>query len=175
LTRESAAVLFSTMPDRHSLLTASDADLLAQCRCERFRGSGPGGQHRNTTDSAVRLTLLADEAISVTCEDARSQHRNRALALRKLRLAIALQLREPAAGAWTGQWDMARHNPDYPQLVAAVLDALCSHDFQVSTAAASLAVSTNQLVKRLAADPTVWTQVNRKRQARGLRPLRERR
>ncbi|MYJ01125.1 MAG: peptide chain release factor-like protein, partial [Chloroflexi bacterium] len=37
-------------------LALPDEELLAQCRFERFRVSGPGGQHRNKTDSAVRLT-----------------------------------------------------------------------------------------------------------------------
>src|SRR5690606_7322677 len=75
-------------------LGLEDGALLAQCDLDRFRASGPGGQKRNKTDSAVRLrhrpTGLQGEAT-----EERSQHLNRARALRRLRRAIALGLREP--------------------------------------------------------------------------------
>lgn len=48
----------------------------ADFKWETFRGSGPGGQHRNTTDSAVRCTHRASGATGQAAED-RSQHRNR--------------------------------------------------------------------------------------------------
>ena len=68
-------------------LPPSDEELLSQCRVETFRAGGPGGQHQNTTDSGVRLVHLPT-GIRVTARDERSQHRNRALALQRLRARI---------------------------------------------------------------------------------------
>jgi protein subunit release factor A len=65
-------------------IPASDEDLLAQCRVDTFRSGGKGGQHQNTTDSGVRLTHLPT-GIVVTARRERSQHRNRAIALARLR------------------------------------------------------------------------------------------
>ena len=62
----------------------SDEELLAQCRMETFRAGGPGGQHQNTTESGVRLVHLPTGVRAVAREE-RSQHRNRALALERLR------------------------------------------------------------------------------------------
>ncbi len=62
----------------------SDDALLAECRVETFRSGGPGGQHQNTTDSAVRLVHLPT-GIRVVARDERSQHRNRQIALERLR------------------------------------------------------------------------------------------
>jgi peptide chain release factor 2 len=61
-----------------------DDALLAQCRVETFRSGGPGGQHQNVTESGVRLVHLPT-GIRVTSRAERSQHRNRALALARLR------------------------------------------------------------------------------------------
>jgi protein subunit release factor A len=61
-----------------------DDALLAECRVETFRAGGPGGQHQNTTESGVRLVHLPT-GVRVVAREERSQHRNRAVALRRLR------------------------------------------------------------------------------------------
>ena len=62
----------------------SDELLLDECRVETFRAGGPGGQHQNTSESGVRLVHLPSGLRAVAREE-RSQHRNRARALQRLR------------------------------------------------------------------------------------------
>jgi peptide chain release factor 2 len=65
-------------------LSLSDEQLISQCEIETFRSGGPGGQHQNVTESGVRITH-GPTGITAVARDERSQHRNRELALRRLR------------------------------------------------------------------------------------------
>src|SRR3954470_22295826 len=72
----------------------SDPQLLAQCEVDTYRASGPGGQKRNKTSSAVRFRHPPSGLI-VIAEESRSQHENRARALQRLRQALYLKVRDP--------------------------------------------------------------------------------
>src|SRR5437867_5500629 len=62
--------------------------LLEQCVVTTFRASGPGGQHRNRRESAVRLRLIPT-GIVVVATERRSQHQNRGVALERLARKLA--------------------------------------------------------------------------------------
>ena len=77
------------------ILPESDEDLLRECEIETFRASGPGGQHVNKTETAVRLRHLPSGQV-VTSREERSQRQNKMLCLRKLRERVARLNHRPA-------------------------------------------------------------------------------
>jgi len=68
------------------------ARLLAECEVTTFRASGPGGQHRNRRESAVRLRHRPTGIVVVAAER-RSQHQNKAVALERLARKLAQRKR----------------------------------------------------------------------------------
>ena len=161
-------------------LAFDDAALLAECRLETRRVRGPGGQHRNKVETAVRITHQPS-GLSVTASESRSQQENRRRALWRLREAIALTARQPLPQRveWPpgvqvrdGRLRVNERNPAYPQVAALVLDALEAHDANPAPAAAALGLTTSSLVRFLYDHSKLWTTAQRMRRQRGLEALR---
>jgi hypothetical protein len=168
----------------HLSLVQTDAQLLADCEVHTYRASGPGGQKRNKIESAVRLRHLPT-AVTAVATESRSQHDNRRVALRRLREAIAVRVRTPVDLAhWVppapflsavqagGRIRLRDDNPNYPIVVATILNVLAASNGRVSDAARFLNLSTHHLTQFLSEHPPIWQEVNRLRAQFGLTPLR---
>ncbi len=74
-------------PEEPVVVPESDEALLAECRVETFSAGGPGGQHQNRSETGVRIVHLPT-GVRATARESRSQHRNRARALERLRAKL---------------------------------------------------------------------------------------
>ncbi len=157
-------------------------DVLAkECEPRFTRRSGPGGQNRNKVETAVvlkhRPTGLGAEA-----SERRSQGENLKAALFRLRLNLALQIRqpieesEPPTPLWQsrcrgGKIVVSASHDDFPALLSEALDRLESQGMDLKPAAGLLGCTPSQLIKLLKDEPRAWLQVNQKREKRGLHAL----
>jgi hypothetical protein len=166
----------------------TEDQLLAQCEVDTYRASGPGGQKRNKTSSAVRLRHPPTGLI-VIAEESRSQHENKAKALKRLWQALFLELRDPlppdittemvvarpdfaVARSAAGRLHLSARDPRFWPAVGVVLDVLAAVEARVADAAALLGVSTGNLIDFLQTEPKVWQEANRLRTVFGHKSLR---
>ncbi|GIW81917.1 MAG: hypothetical protein KatS3mg105_3724 [Gemmatales bacterium] len=174
--------------NRRQWTDLSDDQLLAECEVDTYRASGPGGQKRNKTSSAVRLRHLPSGTI-VIAEESRSQHENRARALKRLRQALYLNIREELSPAELSpkvlsrrpelaavlreksRLAIGRKDSRFWPAVGVVLDVLEAVQGRLRDAAEALGVSTANLVDFLSVDSKVWQQANRLRARHGHKPL----
>jgi len=173
----------TAVPGWRTYLALDDAALLAECEVDRFRASGPGGQKRNKTDSAVRLRHRPTGLESMAVES-RSQHENRARALKRLRLTLALSVREPVnleayarstllqGRIRAGRVDVSTRHADFPYLVGEVFDVIEATGWRIADAAEVLGLTTSSLGRFLEDDPVVFRAANERRAALGLGVLR---
>lgn len=171
---------------RDAFILASDEELVRQCEVDRYRASGPGGQHRNKTESAVRVRHVAT-GVAAHADDSRSQHENKAKAVKRLRGALALAVREPVTlegfvadpalaalvrGGTAPLGEKTRQTAGYWVAMARLLDVFVAAGAEVAVTAERLGVTSSQLAKLLTHDEQVHRRVNELRTQRGLKPLR---
>ena len=159
-----------TLSERDKWLALADDALLRLCTVETCRGSGPGGQKRNKTSSAVRL-LHKPSGVAAENDESRSQHVNRIFALRSLRLKIALQLRQPPPATPLGPAPGANSDA-FLLWLARAFDILESVGYKISDAVPLIGLSTNQILKAIEKIPAAWQELNAQRSARSLPTLR---
>lgn len=157
--------------ERNEILQLDNTELNRICKRETYRVSGPGGQHRNKTESAIEFYCLQYPNIKASATERRSQEENKRVALQRLRIKIALEIREKAT-PWTGQWNISEHNPLFPLFIAILCDALEEYKYSIHETANFLGISTGQLIHQLKRFPTLWQQVNQKRIKLNLHVLR---
>ncbi|CAH8371675.1 unnamed protein product [Eruca vesicaria subsp. sativa] len=168
----------------------SDEDLMKQCKFETFRVSGPGGQHRNKRDSAVRLKHLPTGIVAQAVED-RSQHKNRASALNRLRTLLAIKVRNkvdieayspppellqilpPKSTIRTSSSgsQIGPNNPKFVPGMQALLDVISASDGSIADSAKLLGLSTGALSRLILSHDGLRMAVNSMRAAKGMKPL----
>jgi hypothetical protein len=159
----------------------SDEQLLRECEVHFHRASGPGGQNRNKVESAVRL-VHRPTGLQVSATESRSQHENRLRALKRLRTALALRVRQPAREGVPeavaacigrdGRLTVGARDGHFLACASGVLDVLQAHEGRVSDAARQLGISTGNLSRFLTGEDEVMTAANGVRATFGLGPLR---
>ncbi|QDU28699.1 Peptide chain release factor 2 [Anatilimnocola aggregata] len=167
-------------PTTHPAALSED-ELLSACSFQTTRRSGPGGQHRNKVETAVVVTHRPT-GVRTEASERRSQAQNKSMAIFRLRLALALSVRQPyplptqpsllwQSRAKGRKLTISDEHADFPALLAEALDCANAHEFDLSAAATQLGVSTTQLVRFLQQSSPAWQWINRERQSRQLRPL----
>jgi hypothetical protein len=155
--------------------------ILAKCETRRLRRSGPGGQNRNKVETAVAL-LHKPSGVKAEANERRSQAENRAVALFRLRINLALEVRQPTEAGTVcssllqsrligGKIQVNAAHDDFPSILAEVLDIIAACQADVKAAADQLDCTTSQLTKLLKQEPRAIILVNRWREERGLHRL----
>ena len=172
------------MSDWRDLLVLDDDGLLALCDTEVYRGSGPGGQKRNKTSSAVRIRCRST-GLAGQSSDSRKQVQNRRYALQRLRRRIAFTLRgSPAcgcsggAGHVVGRMDRIKRTAPREKQIHPGCAHMRSYSTRfvvakgvVSACADDLGITTGALNRLLSTDSELKEHVNRMRVELGLKRL----
>jgi hypothetical protein len=164
-----------------------DDELLKQCELGKGRSSGPGGQHRNKVETKVILTHLPS-GTSAHAGERRSVRENQRVALFRLRLALATQLRTALPegdrfGDVRSELWKSRTTPDgrivcnpahrdYPAILAEAMNVIAAVGGDPARAALRLVCTPSQLVKLVKEHPPALERWNALRSGLRQHPLR---
>ncbi|MBO7383982.1 MAG: peptide chain release factor-like protein [Fibrobacter sp.] len=155
---------------RDTYLRMSLDELLSACNAKGFQGSGPGGQHRNKTNTGVWLTLREYNLEIKSCEG-RSAKENKTHALHRMQMALALKVREtPPANEIPFPGSNGHIQPSnalFPLFVAHVFDIMATKGGDTKAAAQSFGLSPSALVKILRQDKACAEKLQGQRVAGG--------
>ena len=178
------------MADTEDYLADDDRALLNRCDVHLYKASGPGGQHRNKVTSAVRLRHRPT-GIAAHADDSRSQHQNKRLAMRRLRMNIACQLRRPVdpaepvlppvvrqclftpkrKGASQKRLEIGRKDARFWPIAAFLLDLLSACEGRLADAAERLEITTGNLSAILKSESHLLRAAQEIRKHFGQRPI----
>jgi hypothetical protein len=159
---------------RDTYLKMTLDELLRACTLKGFQGSGPGGQHRNKTNTGVLLGLRDFNLEIKSCEG-RSAHENKVHALHRMQMALALQVREaPATPEMPFPGSNGHLQPSnalFPLFVAHVFDIMATKNGDTKAAAAAFNLTPSALVKILRQDKACATKLQGNRKQNGQKAL----
>jgi hypothetical protein len=181
------------MPERDDYLAMDDPALQACCEVHLYRSSGPGGQHRNKVSSAVRLHHKAT-GVTATADDSRSQHDNRRMALRRLRMNLACQCRQviepgltvrvpaivrectfvprgPGHAPGLHKLQVGPKDVRFWRVAAFLLDLLEAKEGRLAEASAILGISTTNLANVLQSERHLLAEAQKTRKRHGHGPI----
>jgi hypothetical protein len=158
-----------------------DEELLKHCTVGRGRSSGPGGQHRNKVETEVIITHDPTDTRAHAGER-RSQIENKRVAVFRLRLLLASNLRTPVplgeigSALWrsrvrSGKIAVNPEHQDFPSMLAEAMDVIAAAAWDPKKASLRLGCSASQLIKLIKDHPPSFERWNRGRAAHNLHPL----
>ncbi|GAB5495129.1 MAG: hypothetical protein Phyf2KO_02090 [Phycisphaerales bacterium] len=159
-----------------------DELFMRDCVLGRGRTSGPGGQHRNRVQTMVTLTHKPT-GVEAHAGERRSPEANKRVALKRLRLQLAIQSRAPVplgdigSEIWKsrvrdGKIACNSDHRDYPAMLAEALDVVFDAGLDLKRASIRLFCTRSQLIKLIAKDTHAFAALNEARQAKGKNALR---
>ena len=159
------------------------AAFLKQCEINTGRAGGPGGQHRNKVETAIRIRHTPTD-VDTHATERRSQGQNRHIAVFRLRLKLACKVRcytpregyKPSA-LWCKRrqgekMSVNAEHEDYPALLSEALDVIVTRRYDVAGSAGVLGITMSQLTRLVRSERHAFARINECREEIGLPHLR---